>query len=404
MSVIDTTAAQEPQPKRRKEPIPLTVITGFLGAGKTTLLNRLLTAPELADAAVIVNEFGDIPLDHLLVSNVADDVIELSSGCLCCTVRGELVSTLEDLLRRLDNGRLGKLSRVVIETTGLAHPAPILHAVMLHPYLVQRFRLDGVVTLLDAVNGMATLDAHEEAMAQVGVADRIVLTKTDLMAPDDAGLAELKTRLAAINPLAKVLDAAKGEATPDALLGIGLYDPETKRANVAAWLGEDDDHDHDHSHDHGHAHDHDHGEAGGHDHPHGHDHAHPVNRHSDRIRAFTLETDRPIETSALDMFLDLLIASHGPKLLRVKGIVKLADDPERPLVLHAVQHVLHPPARLPEWPPGPRTSRLVFIVDDLPEGFVRRLFDAFTGTPAVDTPDKAALTDNPLAIPGMSKS
>ncbi|MEW5425049.1 GTP-binding protein [Amorphus sp. 3PC139-8] len=398
MTPLDLDTADDPHPKRRREPIPLTVITGFLGAGKTTLLNRLLSAPELADAAVIVNEFGDIPLDHLLVSNVADDVIELSSGCLCCTVRGELVSTLEDLLRRLDNGRLDRLSRVVIETTGLAHPAPILHAVMLHPYLVQRFRLDGVVTLLDAVNGMATLDAHEEAMAQVGVADRIVLSKTDLMAPDDPSLAALKERLSTINPLAKVLDAAKGEATPAALLGLGLYDPETKRANVAAWLGENHDHDHGHAHDHGgheghhHAHDH-----------HDHDHDHPVNRHSDRIRAFTLETDRPIATGALDMFLDLLMASHGPKLLRVKGIVKLADDPERPLVLHAVQHVLHPPARLPEWPPGPRTSRLVFIVDDLPEGFVRRLFDAFTGTPSVDTPDSAALTDNPLAIPGMGK-
>ena len=369
----------------RLKPIPLTVITGFLGAGKTTLLNRLLAAPELAQAAVIVNEFGDIPLDHLLVANVADDVIELSSGCLCCTVRGELVSTLEDFLRRLDNGRLERLSRVVIETTGLAHPGPILHAVMLHPYLVQRFRLDGVVTLVDAVNGMATLDAHEEAMAQVGVADRIVLTKTDLLPDNDPGGGALRARLHAINPLARILDAVRGEAEVPVLLNAGLYDPETRIANVAQWLGEN--FKETPTHDHGHAHA-------------GHDHSHAVNRHSDSVRAFTLQTDRAIELRALDMFLELLVESHGPRLLRVKGIVKLADDPERPLVLHAVQHVLHPPVRLPAWPDDTHTSRLVFIVDGLPEGFVRSLFDAFTGKPAIDTPDAAALLDNPLAIPG----
>lgn len=383
----------------RLQPIPLTIITGFLGAGKTTLLNRLLAAPELAQAAVIVNEFGDIPLDHLLVANVSDDVIELSSGCLCCTVRGELVSTLEDFLRRLDNGRLERLSRVVIETTGLAHPGPILHAVMLHPYLVKRFRLDGVVTLVDAVNGMATLDAHEEAMAQVGVADRIVLTKTDLMPDGGPGVAALRARLHAVNPLAHILDNAKGEAVVPALLGAGLYDAETRKVDVAKWFGDVDEIT-DHAH-----HDHDGHARGGHyhshNHAHGHDHAHPVNRHSDSVRAFTLETDRPIELRALDMFLELLVESHGPQLLRVKGIVKLADDPERPLVLHAVQHVLHPPVRLPEWPDDTRTSRLVFIVDGLPEGFVRSLFDAFTGKPAIDTPDAAALLDNPLAIPGV---
>ncbi|WP_018698773.1 CobW family GTP-binding protein [Amorphus coralli] len=385
----------------RLQPIPLTVITGFLGAGKTTLLNRMLAAPELAEAAVIVNEFGDIPLDHLLVANVADDVVELSSGCLCCTVRGELVSTLEDFLRRLDNGRLERLSRVVIETTGLAHPAPILHAVMLHPYLVKRFRLDGVVTLVDAVNGMQTLDEHEEALAQVGVADRIVLTKTDML--DDPSDAEpLRTRLRSINPLARILDNSRGEAEVPSLLNAGLYDPETRIANVSDWLGEDrpgaEAHGHGHAHG-GHDHHHD-DHQHGHSHDHDHGHAHEVNRHSDSVRAFTLETDRPIEVRALDMFLELLVESHGPKLLRVKGIVKLADDPERPVVLHAVQHVLHPPVRLPAWPDERRTSRLVFIVDGLPEGFVRSLFNAFTGTPAVDTPDAAALTDNPLAIPG----
>ena len=156
------------------------MLTGFLGAGKTTLLNRLLKDPALADTAVIINEFGEVAIDHLLVEQSSDGVIQLSDGCLCCTVRGELVDTLADLVDRLQTGRIARLARVVIETTGLADPAPVLQSIMAHPVLVQAFRLDGVVTLVDAVNGMATLDAHVEAVKQVAVADRIVLTKADL--------------------------------------------------------------------------------------------------------------------------------------------------------------------------------------------------------------------------------
>ncbi|NJL08418.1 MAG: GTP-binding protein, partial [Methylacidiphilales bacterium] len=198
--------------------LPLTVLTGFLGAGKTTVLNRLLRDPDLADTAVLINEFGEVAIDHLLVEHVEDGVMLLSSGCLCCSIRGELVGALEDLARRVDNGRCSQISRVVIETTGLADPAPVLHSVLAHPYLVQRFPIDGVVTVVDAINGLATLDAHPEAVKQVAVADRIVLAKTDLVA-DPAGAAEfarLVDRLARLAPAARRLDAARGEATSSA--------------------------------------------------------------------------------------------------------------------------------------------------------------------------------------------
>jgi G3E family GTPase len=371
----------------RPDPIPLFVLTGFLGAGKTTLLNRLLHDPAMAGTAVIINEFGSVGLDHLFVEVKDQNMVLLSSGCLCCTVRGELVSTLEDLLRDRDNNRIPPFSRVVIETTGLADPAPVLQSVLGHPYLSLRYRLQGVMTLVDAVNGMATLDAHQEAVKQAAIADVLVLTKGDLMLDQPDQLTALRHRLAALNPYASCLDAAKGEATPAALLGLGGFVTVEKRAEVADWIKDShSDHHHDHHHDH-----HDH-------HHHGHHHHHDPDRHDAHIRAFSLVSDRAIAPSALDLFIDLLRSAHGANLLRLKGLVKLSDQPDQPILLHGVQHVFHPPERLPHWPDADHRTRLVFITRDLDEAFVQGLWKALLGEPQIDRPDAAALADNPLSL------
>jgi len=362
--------------------VPVSILTGFLGAGKTTLLNRLIGDPWLSDAALIINEFGDVGIDHLLVESSSDGIIELSDGCLCCTVRSELVDTLADLMDRMQSGRIRPFSRVVIETTGLADPVPVMQSVIGHPALGQSYRLEGVVTVVDAVNGLATLEDHEEARRQVAVADTLVLSKTGLTDDCDA----LRLRLEGLNPLARVINSDDPDLTAQGLFDTGAYDPVARSLDVARWLSSGQG-DHAHSH------------AG---HHHGGHHAHDVNRHDQHIRADSMVFERAITPEALAMFIDLLRSAHGPNLLRMKGIIKLSDDPSRPLVLHAVQSLMSEPVRLPAWPEGAaEETRLVVITRDMPEGFIAELFATFTGEPGIGRPDQDALTANPLVIPGM---
>lgn len=362
--------------------IPVTIITGFLGAGKSTLLNRLLRDPDMKDAAVIINEFGEVGIDHLLVEASGDSMVELSNGCLCCTVRGELTDTLVYFREALADGRIKALKRVVIETTGLADPAPVIQSIIGATDISRDFSVDGVITLVDAVNGLSTLDNHEEARRQAAVADRLILSKQTLA--QRSAISALKTRLRTLNPFAEIIDGDADEAGRYAMLSCGLYDPTTKIADVSRWL-------HDEAHHH-----HDHGQDG---HDHDHDHHH---HHDEAIQSFSIVHDRPIDPAALGMFVDLLRSAHAEKLLRMKAVVQLTDDPDRPLVLHGVQAIFHQPERLPAWPdPEDRRTRMVLITRDLPAEFVQSLFDAFTGTPRIDRPDRQALEENPLAIPGM---
>ncbi|MBI3709872.1 MAG: GTP-binding protein [Proteobacteria bacterium] len=348
--------------------LPISVLTGFLGSGKTTLLSKLLRHPGMARTSVVINEFGEVGLDHLLVETSTEGAVLLDSGCLCCTVRGDLVDTLGNLLEKREEGKVPPFDRVVIETTGLADPAPVLQTLMAAPVIASNFRLDGVIATVDAVNGVGQLDRQFESVKQAAMADRLVLTKTDLAAED--AVARLVARLAALNPGAPILRARHGEIEPAGLFDTGAYNPENKTADVRAWLNAEaygDDHDDHHGHDHGDDHDHDHHDA--------HDHRHDANRHDDHIRSFCLTFDRPLAWDKLAEAVDRMVTEHGDRLLRIKGLLNVAEA-ELPIVIHGVQHLFHPPIMLHSWPSEDRRSRIVFITKDLDKQAVQDMLDS----------------------------
>lgn len=324
-------------------PIPLVILSGFLGAGKTTRLNRWLKHPALADTLVVINEFGEIGLDHLLVEEAPGDVVLLAAGCLCCSIRGDLVATLEDLLRRRDNQRIRFFRQVLIETTGLADPLPILQSVLQHPYLAKRFAVSGLITLVDAVHGTETLAAHAEARRQVALADRLVITKADLV--PTAAITALRDKLTALNPAATpLLDDA---AFDPAGLFTNRFAPSGE--SVLEWLGE--------------------ATAGA--------------AHGEGIETFGFISETPVSEASLIVFQEAMRVLHGPRLLRLKGLVAMKDDPEHPVVIHHVQSVAHRPVRLARWPGRDRRTRLVFITQGIPhatiEAFWKALVAAGTG-------------------------
>jgi len=321
--------------------IPVHIVTGFLGAGKTSFLNRLLGCPALAETLVLVNEFGAAALDHRLYERLDGEVALLASGCLCCALRGDFVESLQKLLARRDAGELA-FARIVVETSGLADPGPILHALFADAMLSRRLRLANVTTLVDAVNGAATLARHGEARRQVALADRLAIAKTDL-APADS----LRETLARMAPQAAISDARDLDA---AAFLAEIARPQNYSPRAA------------------------HGDA----------------------EAHVFRCAAPIEAAAFARFLTLLGEAAGPRLLRVKGLVATADDPARPWLIQGAQHAFAPPLRLAAWPPGARETALVVIGEGV-AGAAGKLWDALTGALAPDAPDWAALSNNPLA-------
>jgi G3E family GTPase len=332
---------------RRK--FPITLLTGFLGSGKTTLLNRLLSEATNEKIAVVVNEFGEISLDHLLVAQSTDEIVELANGCLCCALRSDIVHTLFGLFAARVRGEIAPFDRALIETSGMADPAPILHTLFTDPALAPRFTLDGVVVTVDAVNGSSTLDRHIEAVKQVAAGDFLLITKADIASPAD--VEQLKSRIRGLNPGA-VIEQRAGAASPVAnAFGIGSAHDRLK--DIDAWIE-------------------------GHDHAH-HDHRAVEGEHTSETRSLTLTLDKAVRWSDLNRWIGRLQELRGPGLLRLKGLVNIAEKPGTPLVLHAVQHVFHPPMFLPEWPSGDHCTRLVFILHQTPEEAIAETFPILRG-------------------------
>jgi|HubBroStandDraft_6_1064221.scaffolds.fasta_scaffold130763_2 G3E family GTPase len=327
-------------PDRSAERLPVSLITGFLGSGKTTLLNRLVQRPELADSAVIINEFGEVALDHLLVAPVDGETVVLASGCLCCAVRGDLQDTLRRLLLERERGEVPAFTRILIETSGLADPAPVAQLLLNNPLLGTDLRLDAIVATIDAVNASASLDQHWEARKQAALADRLLITKTDIAAVE--AVEPLILSLRQLNPAAAIHMAVDGEIDPALLFGVGPADPTRQSPDFAKWLGASTIS----------------GAMSGTDHAHHHE-----------VQSLCLTADAPLDWARFHDWLGGLRIAYGDKLLRVKGVLNVAGE-DGPIIVHGVQHIFHPPVTLPRWPDDDRRSRLVLITRELDRQFI----------------------------------
>ena len=325
--------------------IPVSIITGFLGSGKTTLVNRLLKRPEMNRVAVIVNELGEIGVDNELVETSSEQMMLLNNGCLCCVLRGDLQETMRDLFIKRRNGEIIDFDRVVIETTGLADPAPVMQTLITDSLLLEQYRLDCVVTVVDAVNAPGQLVQFTEPVKQVALADRLVISKSDLAG--EKQVAELTARLKELNPKAPIKVAINGEVELSFLVGVGLSRTKARLEDVERWLGAEDDH-------------------------HGDGHAH---RHDETVQSFVLRFDQPMPWETFTQCMEVLTALRGPDLLRVKGLVNV-EGKNGPMVVQGVQHLFHPPLELAAWPGPDHGTRLVFITRAIPRQIVADLFAA----------------------------
>ncbi len=332
--------------------IPVTVITGFLGSGKTTLLSSILKKKEMQKTAVIINEFGEIGLDHALIEHTDENIVELQSGCICCTIQGDLNKTLIDLFDKMMNGKVSSFNRILIETTGLANPVPIIHTLMNSIELIRIYSLDGVITVVDSINGEKTLDLHEESLKQLALAEKIILSKTDIVDKDE--IKSLVFRIKEINPVSQIIFSKFGNIPLEEIFGLGAYDPYKKSSVVKKWLAAEKYKDQKHHH------------------------HHDVNRHNENIRAFSMMSENPVNMIAFSFFRDMITAALGANLLRMKGIVNIAGE-ERPAVIHGVQHIFHPVQWLETWPDNDRRTKLVFITQNIKKEQIEDFFRPLMG-------------------------
>lgn len=333
--------------------IPVFVVTGYLGSGKTTLINHMLQHPSLKDAAVLVNEFGDVGLDHLLVQEMDENTVLLQSGCICCTIRSDLKDSIIELNSKREAGTVPPYKRLILETTGLADPSPILFTLNSDTVIKHHYRLGSAIATVDAVNGLSQMKRYPEPTKQVSVADRIVLTKTDIAEPDM--VRRLKKKLTRMNPSADLIEAVQGKVDVKRMLRADVYDLRTKGAEVRRWLEAE-------------------AESAKANSEHGH--RHDVNRHDKSIYSFTVTYDEPLDWTAFGIWLTMLLHRHGENVLRVKGLLNVKGI-DAPVVVNGVQHVVHPPIHMKAWPTEDRRSHIVFIVDGIERALIERSLAAF---------------------------